>query len=792
MFCVGIKAQSYHSLSGFIHDEDGMPIAGATVVLKPSGEGTVSDSDGFYSIAALAGGSYAIEVSFLGFRSHRDTLIIQENTVYNITLNPIPVFLDIFEVSDNLIQRKSREAPLQLDIIDAAYLQQNLAGSFMKTLEKLPGLTQIEIGSGNSKPVIRGLGFNRVLVLENGIRHEGQQWGSDHGLEIDQHAVESVHITRGPASFLYGSDAIGGVVHIKQNYIPERNSIDGSLSFTGRTVNDLWGVSAAINGRKEDFYFKSRYTYNAYGDYRVPADSVNIYSYRWPLKNQRLRNTAGKEKAFHATAGMLKSNYSSRLIFSIVDNESGFFANARGLEPRNVDTTLHDKSHRDILLPSQKVRHLKLISQSVFNISLGTIEVDIGFQNNYREEYGAYTQHGYMPVKLPPPFSESPSMELMLDKNVFTGHLRYNINLGEKHEFTTGVSAEFQENKKGGWAFIIPDYRQQTASLFIYDKIQCNSNLQIHAGLRYDAGRLHTKSYSDWFETPVLDTEGDTIAFEYLTRAQARQRDFHNLSWALGASYNKGAISLKGHIGKSFRMPLANELSSNGVNYHNFRYEKGHASLSAETAYQLDLGFEYAVKQRSLRVSPFISYFPNYIYLTPSHRYDYLYGAGNQIFNYTQNQVWLAGGELFYTERITEKLTGALNAEYIYAYQMSGNKKGFSLPFTPPPSVLLSIDYHFNKVAFLTNSHMGINSRVTAPQERIVPPERKTEGYYIFNITAGTTVSFRKNTLNINFQINNLLNRKYMSHVNYYRLIGLPEAGRNFALHLQLPFKTNY
>jgi len=791
IWCAAISAQSKVSLSGNISDKKGKAVIGAAVLVRPSGNGCVSDNTGFYNIEFLEIGRHTIEISYIGYATIFDTIYIKANKTYDAVIYPLPVKLDEVVITGDYNMQLKREEPLQLEIVNAAYIQQNMAGSLMKTLSELPGMSQIEIGSGNSKPVIRGLGFNRVLVLENGIRHEGQQWGSDHGLEIDQQAVESVHIIKGPASFLYGSDAVGGVIHIKQNSIPEKNTADGSLNFNGRSVNDLWGVSGAVNVRKEAMYFKSRITYNSYADYRVPADSVSIYSYQWPLKNRRLRNTAGNDKALHLSAGLLKKRLTQRFIFSVVDNESGFFANARGLEPRNVDTTLHDKSNRDILLPSQSVKHIKLISQTIYRLQEGSIEMDAGFQNNFRREFGPYNQHGYMPIALPEVFAGDPSLELWLNKNIYTVNTRYNVPLGEIHSLTTGISGEYQHNKTDGWGFIIPPFAQQSAALYVYDKIKYSDKLTLHAGLRYDAGLLKIESYKDWFASPVFSTSGDTWGFEAVTRSEALQKNFHNLSWALGFSYHTEVFSLKTHVGKSFRMPIAKELSTNGINYHNFSYERGNSFLETETAYQLDFGITYSCKKSNFELSPFFNYFPNYIYLTPSYLHDYLYGAGNQIFYYIQNKVVQVGGELLLNQKFSERLTASLNGEYVYARQMSGDKTGFTLPFSPPGSLLISLDYKFKNAGFLHEPYLCISSRLTAPQNRIVPPEQKTEGYYIFNMLAGGTMQFSKQTINIYFQINNLLNRNYMSHTNYYRLIALPEAGRNFTIHIQLPFKIN-
>ena len=174
------------------------------------------------------------------------------------------------------------------------FIEENFSGSLMQTLSRLPGVQAMNVGSGESKPVIRGLGFNRVLVAENGIKHEGQQWGDDHGLEIDQYAIDQAEVIKGPASLTYGSDAIGGVINLKSNTMPLKK-FAGQVNLFGRTNNESIGSSVRLTGRNGKFWYKANATWMDYADYKVPADSIEYYSYWIKLKDQRLRNTAGRE-----------------------------------------------------------------------------------------------------------------------------------------------------------------------------------------------------------------------------------------------------------------------------------------------------------------------------------------------------------------------------------------------------------------------------------------------------------------------------------------------------------------
>jgi iron complex outermembrane receptor protein len=271
-------------------------------------------------------------------------------------------------------------------------------------------------------------------------------------------------------------------------------------------------------------------------------------------------------------------------------------------------------------------------------------------------------------------------------------------------------------------------------------------------------------------------------------RASQISRDFQNLSWSLGVNHNFEKVTLKANVGKSFRMPIPKELAANGVNYHHFSYEVGDALLSPEIAYQADFGVELNRKKFAIGVTPFINYFSNYIYLNPSSEHDRLYGNGNQIFYYEESEVIRFGGEIHSHYDLMENIEFGFIGEYVYSEQLSGNKKGFTLPFSPPASALINIKYTPVVNRKFKNPYFSIDYKVVAPQNNIVPPEEKTDGYQVVNTSMGGQLQFGKQEISIAFQVKNLFNQKFFNHTSYYRLINVPEAGRNFILNINIPF----
>src|SRR5690554_5035947 len=678
-----------------------------------------------------------------------------------------------------------KEESSNVTFIREDYIRQNRGGSLMKSLERLPGISTIGIGSGSSKPLVRGLGFNQVMVVENGIKHEGQQWGADHGLEIDQYAVDRLTVIKGPASFKFGSDAIAGVVDIQSKLPSARDWIGGSVEIGGKSNNAWAGGSANLFARQGKWFADSRLTYASYGDFRVPSDSVFVYDFGVKLANGRARNTAGREYNWSLQAGFIADRFRNTITFSSVRSKAGFFANAHGLEPRQVNSEQHDASSRDILLPYQEVVHTKIINRLQYLAGKHLFEFDLGFQRNFREEWSQYVNHGFMPPVYP---SESPypsSLERLFDKDVFSINLRDEIFL-EKHSLTIGGSAELQVNNIGGWGFLVPAYRQFSYGFYAIDKYKANDLWQLSGALRFDRSRIEIQAHQDWF--PSVSEDRNQVDSDYLFRSKKFNREFNSLVWSAGFKYTPGEISLKGNLGSSFRMPIAKELGANGVNYHYFRYEKGNADLSPERSLQFDLGAELNKQSWQISFSPFMNYFPNYIYLNPSFEHDFLYGAGNQIFNYSQSEVLRYGGEVSALHQLTKALSFEFLGEYVYSEQLSGDKKGYTLPFSTAPSALLNATYRPKDGGFFQNAYLAVDYRMTGRQSLIVPPEKVTPGYQLVHLRMGSGLVLFNQLVDADLQVQNLFNTKYLNHTSFYRLIDLPEPGRNISLSLKHKF----
>lgn len=702
--------------------------------------------------------------------------------------------IDSVYIQKEVLRRSGKLGGLAAEQVNDRYIRRQAGGSLMESLADLPGVQAMSIGAGQAKPMIRGLGFNQVLVVEQGIRHEGQEWGVDHGLEIDQYGVKSVQIVKGPAAFRYGSGAIGGVVVLDTEPAKSAAGAGGSLDLIGKSNNGLYGGSVSLWKRTEkQWFWDARLTAMNHGDYRVPADTVYIYSYAAELDGGKVRNTAGRETAFRLRGGYEGRSVRSTLTVSAYSTRFGFFANAHGLEPRQVDTDLHDRSNRDIQLPRQSVRHLKIGSRTEWELRQRQdhfIQMDLSIQHNFRQEHSAYVNHGYMPPVLPETLPFESTLERQYDKTTYSASISDRWTR-DRHEIHMGIQTDYQDNRIGGWNYLSPALRQFTGGVYIYDEYQINAATALTAAARYDIGRISTEKYQDWFSSEYVDPEGNIVQ-EHMQRAAALDRRFAEWTWASGLRHTFGKWNLQTNLGSAFRLPSAKELAANGVNYHYFRYEQGNPDLSPEKSVQLDVGTTWADHRWHLQLQPFVHYFSNYIYLNPTSMHDYQYGAGNQVFQYTQAEVFRWGGEFQANFTYNRHWDGGITGEFVSSRQLSGAKKGYTLPFSPAPTLMAHLRYQPAAYSWsgLKNPFIMLEYQIRAAQNRIVPTEKSTPGSRVMNLALGSSWKWGDREIELGLRIQNLWNTKYYNHLSFYRLIDLPEMGRNVVLSLHIPFNT--
>ena len=670
-----------------------------------------------------------------------------------------------------------QKSALSVDVVEKEFLKEHFTGNLVQTLEHTPGVRSMDIGSGVSKPMIRGMGFNRVSVAENGIKQEGQQWGSDHGFEIDAFNVERVVIRKGPSSLLYGSDAMGGAIEISQAPPPAENQFFGDFALLAKTGNGTLGGSIGFGIKKNAWYGKLRYSEQHFGDYRIPADTIVYLTQRMPIHGRKLKNTAGFERNVNLYTEYRKEKYLSDYVVSNTYQKVGFFPGAHGVP--DVSRVQDDGNSRTIEWPYSAVNHFKVTSHQQYAWSKLIGSWDVGYQNNLREEWSLF--HTHYGTQRPP--ENDPNKELEFNLDTYSSSVKIKTAKSSSWEYTGGWDMQYQQNRIAGYSFLLPAYNRFTTGVFSLINWNVSNQLLLSGGLRYDHGNIDITESRDPYLKEYLQSSGydDKLIEQYERRSYAVKRNFGDFSGSLGVVWNfKEKHLLKAHIGHSFRLPGANELAANGVHHGAFRHEQGDPALGSERGWQLDASYEYDSRERRISVSPFVSWFSNYIYLKPTDEWSVLPHAG-QIYRYTGDEAFFADTELVLEIKLFVGLHYSFAGEYVYTYNLDERTP---LSFSPPPSMRNALTWRKNRFRF----HIELHS--IAAQKRVAKNEVPTKGANLINLGSNITMPIGKTKIDIGFSLQNLLDTKYYNHLSFYRKVEIPEPGRNVQLLIKIPFKN--
>jgi len=680
-------------------------------------------------------------------------------------------------ITENLQQSRNKQATVQLEVVGKEFLTNYFSGNLMQTLERLPGVHSMDIGSGFSKPVIRGMGFNRVSVTENGIKQEGQQWGADHGLEIDAFNVEEVNIRKGPSSLLYGSDAMGGVIEITPSAPPFEDQFFGEAALLGKSVNGLFGGSVLLGLKKKGFYTKFRFSEQHFGDYRIPTDTVVYLTQRIPVYNKRLKNTAGFERNASWLGEYRSGRYRGNIMVSNAYQKVGFFPGAHGVpDPSRVED---DGDSRNIDLPYSKVNHLKVTNRQQYTWDKTQLRWDVGYQNNHREEWSLF--HTHYGSQAPP--EVDPDKELLFTLNTISSGLKLRLFGSPSWEHTAGWDVQYQCNTIDGYSFLLPEYKRFTTGVFWLSNYRLNDAVTLSGGLRYDAGKLKADEFIDSHLATYLENQGfseEEIAANKV-RSHKVDRNFGDWSGSIGIVWEPADQHLlKANIGHSFRLPGANELASNGVHHGTFRHEQGDPTLDSEMGWQLDMAYSWFGKYITVNISPFISWFQNYIYLQPKGEWSILPHSG-QIYQYTGAEALFAGAEASIDVLLPYYFSYKLSGEYIYTYNCDQH---IPLSFSPPASLRNMLSWKRKNIEIYAEHHF------IADQNRTDRNEEPTPGAHLLHAGVNLSVPIGGTTTEITLSARNLLDKRYYNHLSFYRRVEIPEPGRNFQVMIKIPFKS--
>ncbi|MBK5720570.1 TonB-dependent receptor [Dysgonomonas sp. Marseille-P4677] len=806
-FTMQVVAQQTNKISGRVTDKyNGNTVENAAISILGTDIGVLSDSIGYYELCHLPRKKYVLQVNNIGYKNDTISVFLDRDLVLDIRMEPSDILLD-----EVVVNAKSRaEVTIIKNTIDRP------DADFNKLLNVLPGVTTMNIGVGISKPVVRGLGYNRVAVVDNGIIQQNQQWGADHGISINQFDVYKAKVYKGPTSLLLGSGTMSAIeiepFGFDKGYNPS-SAFSGEAATWGASNNGQLGGALAAAWHKGNWYVRGSYKYQEYGDYRVPADKFTYDGEDILLSDKRLQNTAGREQSLSGVVGYRNKHITTYLTVSNNHQKNGLFELGHDHDHEEADHDhdhdhdhedidhdhdhhhdhdIADTSHRNIGLPYSISNHFSITNNTEWKNSRVRLLVNTGYQNNHRREFEHFHEHY---EGQPEPLIDD---DLAVDFKLQTYSTNARLYLDERKSWKKiiGMSAEYQQNRVGGFEYFLPRYNQVTGGVSFVNIYEASRKLKFEGGIRYDIGHIDITGYYDDALAQHLLEEGysSPIVQGYAQRAYDVNRNFGSISGSISGEYlpdmETGRLSLKLNIGKSFRFPSANELGANGLHHAAFRYEIGNPDLKAEHGYTFDFDVNYnKSKKLTLNVNPFVSYYTNFIYLSPviNSPID-LYES--QPYKYLQAKALSGGGEYKVSWRTIEKLELSTSGSLVLNKNLDNHEP---LPFTPPFTMVNEIKFlddsrYYKKISYY---QLSFSHQWYANQNRVAVGEEKTRGTSLFNFSAGMVLKLnRKWAIDMNMQVNNIFDTRYLNHMSLYRRLNIPEQGRNVKFFIRIPFNS--
>lgn len=770
-------------LSGKVTDsKTGLPLVGAVIYLHELKTGAISDVAGNYRTASIPAGKYLVEISFQGYSSVLEVIDVTGNPVKNFALKETFIESEAVTVTGVASATKVRQSAQPVSIVKRSDLLHSSSMNVIDALSKIvPGVASLSTGPAISKPVIRGLGYNRVVTVHDGVRQEGQQWGDEHGIEIDEYSIQKIEVLKGPASLFYGSDAMAGVVHLITNVPVEQGTIKANLLGTFADNNGLLGANGNIAG-----HLTNGFNWNLYGTSKSAADYQNKF-------DGKVFNSRFHEKNFGGYIGINKAWGYSHLLISNFNQQLGVVEGVRdpvtgaflvyAETPDSHLVTIDELNSRKLFNPAQHISHFKIASDNNFSIGKNRLAFNIGYQRNQRRELGDHTA------------PNTPGLHFDLQ----TINYSVQYNLEEKNGWRTslGATGMYQQNRNLAEEVLIPAYNQFDAGFFVYTKKTFHSNLTVSGGLRGDNRQVSGKQYIE---------NGDVIFMAF-------DKSFSNISGSVGLSYNASeAVTLKLNLARGYRAPSVSELSSNGAHEGTNRYEFGNHNLKTETSFQADAGLELNTPHAGLILNAFYNNISNYIFYS---RLEALAGGDSLVnvggtdipaFKFRQSSATLVGFEvkLDIHPHPFDWLHFENSFSLVAGYFNESIEGAGKLPFIPSPRLGTELRADLKKTGKgIRNLYFKIDMDRISSQNRVFTAyhtETPTAGYTLFSIGAGTDLTNEKGKTiaGIHLSFNNITDVAYQNHLSRLKYAAVNAAtgrtgvfnmGRNLSLKLTVPLE---
>jgi iron complex outermembrane receptor protein len=789
------------------------PLSYASVNVKGTGRGASTNTKGYFEIKNIPPGTYGLTITSIGYEAETINIIINTDgpIVHNINLKEKPSKLNEVVVTGVSRATQLRSNPVPITVMGKKEIEQHVNNNIIDAIIKgVPGVSAVTTGPNISKPFIRGLGYNRVLTLYDGIRQEGQQWGDEHGIEIDQYGIGRAEVVKGPASLTYGSDALAGVINLIP-YIPngDDGKLNGDFITDYHTNNGMIGTSVGLSYKQNNWKYAFRATAKTAHDYQNKVDGF-VY------------NTGFREFNLSGIARVDKSWGYSQIGATLYDNRQEIPDGSRDSLTRQFTKQIHeagedDIKNRPVVSPDelrsyriaplhQRIQHYRLYTSNSFKAGEGSINTSLGFQQSVRREYN----HPTVP--------EQAGLYVVL--NTINYDVRYNLPAMGGVETTVGVNGIYQTNRsKAATDFPIPDYNLFDAGGFIFAK-KSFGRIDVSGGLRYDNRHI---SWNNFYvgndaqtgfgkQEHLPDTAGANLQFPSF------RHTYQGVSGSLGLTYNiSDRLLLKANIARGYRAPNITEIGSNGLDPGAHIVYLGNRSFNPEFSLQQDIGFIAYLPDMDIVAEIFNNNIDNYIYqarVNDANGNPVVIVPGNSTYQYQQSKARLYGAELTLNLHPQSIKWLALDNSVAWVTGINKNQQLIAkygndakyLPFIPPLHIRSALKATLpGTYGLFTKLNARFEADSYADQNHFYAldnTETFTKGYTLFNAGLGFTIKpakARSAFYEFFVQADNLFDTAYQANLNrlkYFEYFksspnghtGIYNMGRNLSFKVILHF----
>ncbi len=747
--CTGAGAQNI--FSGYLidrHTESSLP--GVNVYIPDLQLGAVSNDEGYFEIRGIPDGILSVQFSFIGYKTRVLTLDFQgdKKDIY-IELEADILLAEEVVISGGYYSMQDENA-VKIEVIRRENLFRQGSPSYVEAISDLPGLSMISRGSGIGKPVIRGLSMNDVLVLNNGVRMENYQFGENHPLGLNEFGLEKIEVIKGPASLLYGSDAIGGVI----NFIPEKPAPAGKIvgDYNLAYHSNTLGINADLGIKASP----GKWRYGVRAGLKDHADYMQANGDYAP-------NTRFNERSLKFNLGRVYSRGSFSLYYDFNDSKLGM------LVPDVINEDLITERGRKLSTWYQDLRNQMIKAESKIFLGKFKLGATLAFQNNHRELYEE---------------EDHPGVEMQL--NTLSYDVKLRIPTDEQSDLIVGLQGMNQSNRNlhDRETIFLPDASISNYSLYFFARRMHWEKFHPQAGLRYDMRII---------DSPEMEARGghshgeeeehDGESGEEHQLLPQVDRSFGNISGSLGFTYyltSRWLIRMNYAMG--FRAPALSELTSNGL--HAGRFEKGDPSLEAQRNQELDLSTHYHSSHITADLAMFYNAIHDYIYLSPTN--DTAPLGGGFVYNYEQTNAKLYGMEadLHYHPKSLEWLHLKSSFESVRAKRGDGS----NLPFIPADKLSGEVRFTISDAGPFAQIYINLRYQHVFSQDHPAQFESSSAAYDLLHAGLGGAFSWGKQKVNWGLNVNNLLDELYFDHLSTLKTMGIYKPGRNISLFFRIPF----